>query len=384
MKKDASIRVIGGKFDDGGGKRSKIVDMIVKGVHSSEDYKFKGYHNSGYYQDLGPLLENACKYADVILWFADVPNNLPKLHDIKERNSRIILVTSKRNTDDEYAFQDIMARALAAKSNLIVEFKKSSESKAILMRLLDPLGNQWFPKTEGFSNDPVGLGAAIAKRARELMDIDRKSLVPSPEEVVPMRTGNDYKVWGFRTLDMFLDTIKRFAGTFSDLIRPANGVTRYLGNASFRCERGFPSVKFDEKIYVSRRNVDKAHINEDAFVQIGKNDTTDTLWYRGEYKPSVDAPIQLALYGYMPQIRFMIHSHVYVKDAPFTSKMIPCGGLQEIDEVMAVIKENKLIDSSAFAINLLGHGSIIFACFPWTFDQFEHRFYARPRPEIME
>ena len=55
----------------------------------------------------------------------------------------------------------------------------------------------------------------------------------------------------------------------------------------------------------------------------------------------------------------MIHSHVFVKDALITDKMIPCGALEEVNEIMKLIYNNGL--TSDFSINLKGHGSISFA-----------------------
>ena len=86
---------------------------------------------------------------------------------------------------------------------------------------------------------------------------------------------------------------------------------------------------------MSRRNVDKRYIEQEAFVPCYMDDTGNVLYY-GPYKPSVDTPIQVRLYKYFPRINYMLHSHVYVKGAPFTSKAIPCGGIQEVTEIMRV------------------------------------------------
>ena len=50
---------------------------------------------------------------------------------------------------------------------------------------------------------------------------------------------------------------------------------------------------------------------------------------------------------------------VYIDGAPFTRKMIPCGGLEEVDEIMEAVGDNR--EKDFFAINLIGHGCIVMA-----------------------
>ena len=366
-----SIVIVGGTFDEDGGSRSKIVDLIAEGVYLSDDVELTGFHNGGCYDNLSFLMENTAEKADIVLWFANVPNHLKKVTNIKNLNSKIILVGSKRNTNEEYTFQDLMAKALEKKNNLMVEFRTCLEKRDVVARLLDPLGNQWYPK-EGFSYDMVELGKAVAKRTVELTYVTRQSVYNKNSQAISPPDNSE--------TNLFLDIIRESAETFSELIRPSNGVTRYLGNASFRCERGFPSMRADNGIFVSRRNVDKAHIGRDAFVYVERVDCR--LWYHGEHKPSVDTPIQSALYALFPWTNYMLHSHVYVEGAPFSSKMIPCGGLEEIAEIISVLGEYKPLDYKSFAINLKGHGSIIFTNQPESIRSY--KFYARPRPELMK
>ena len=64
----------------------------------------------------------------------------------------------------------------------------------------------------------------------------------------------------------FFNIVKGYADVFHKLINPAPNVTRFLGNSSFRCQRGFPSFKKDGIVYVSKRNVDKRYIDKSGFV----------------------------------------------------------------------------------------------------------------------
>ena len=56
----------------------------------------------------------------------------------------------------------------------------------------------------------------------------------------------------------------------------------------------------------------------------------------------------------------MIHSHCYLKDAPYTKTPLPCGAIDEVNEIINTIKENyKSLNKTFYKINLKGHGSII-------------------------
>lgn len=170
--------------------------------------------------------------------------------------------------------------------------------------------------------------------------------------------------------ERFLEIVKRFANRFHELINPME-TTRFLGNASqrFRCERGFPSQRLDDnRILVSRRNVKKESLQGNEFVEVYEKDG-ELYFNGGGYKPSVDTPIQFELYKKLPDVNYMIHSHVYVKDAPFTEEIYPCGALEEVQEIMNVVYANNF--SSNFCINLNGHGCTIFASDLDYFDKIE-------------
>ena len=152
--------------------------------------------------------------------------------------------------------------------------------------------------------------------------------------------------------ERFLMEVKKYAETFHNLIQAQT--TRFLGNCSTRCMRGFPSERIGDLIYVSKRNVDKRYIDKDAFVPCKLED--GKVHYYNDSKPSVDTPIQVRLYELLPNINYMIHSHCYIKDAPFTKQVIPCGALEEINEIMDTIKDTQ---TEYHVVNLLGHGSTI-------------------------
>ena len=334
------ILFVAGNFDDNGGRPSSVANKFHALIDARSDVEQIAFANGGYFSEIEDILEQA-KTHDVVIWWANVPNDKPKIRDVKSVNPKTMLITSKRNDDNKYSFAELINRALESKANLCVEFSKQGET--FDMMVFGPLGNCWFN-----GNDIQKCCDILINRIAFLKNITRQGCTNVLNENSPMIPDDGE----------FFDVIKNYAEIFHKLINPAPGVTRFLGNSSFRCQRGFPSFKKDGIIYVSRRNVDKRYIDKDSFVPTKFVD--GKVFYYGDNKPSVDTPIQLRLYERLPHINYMIHSHVYIKDAPFTSHMIPCGGLEEVEEVMALIqKKYGNCDGDFYAINLVGHGSII-------------------------
>lgn len=324
---------VAGRFDYIGGRASKIGKEIFESLEQDAEY-----HNGGYFKELKRLMEEVGKY-NLIYWFADVPNDKPKLvKEIKKNNKACVLVTSKRNVDGRYAFQDLLYHALGIKSNLFVEFSKNGDKYN--GRVADPLGNVFLDYNENFSL----VGKVLSKRVHELLTYTRISSkkigdkIDAPEE------------------KEFFEIIRRYADVYHNLIHAHPEATnRFFGNASFRCERGFPSFKNDDLIFVSRRNIDKRAIDRDSFVVVKRE---LPVKYFGEYKPSVDTPIQISLYNHYPNIRYMLHSHTYIEDAPFTERIIPCGALEEAEEIIKIFPNS---EGPSFSVNLRGHGSLVLA-----------------------
>lgn len=337
------VLIVGGSFDNNGGRPSSLVDKFYNAfadIATTKEERIEVSRvNGGYFDEVEGILKETI-HADVVLWWANVPNDMPKIRDVKEVNPKCMLVTSKRNDNEKYSFGELVNRALGAKANLCVEFSKQNDGKFNMM-LFDPLGNEWYKGTNISECADV-----MAQRLIFLKSVTRQGCTwVDGEPIVPNE-------------EAFFNLVKENAEVFHELINPAPGVTRFLGNSSFRCQRGFPSFKDNKMVYVSRRNVDKRYIGRDAFVPTYLEE--GKVCYQGENKPSVDTPIQLRLYDRLPNIKYMMHAHVYVEGAPFTKHMVPCGGLEEVGEVVSAIEEfyGKL-DGDFYAINLVGHGSIV-------------------------
>lgn len=321
-----------GTFDDVGGKPSGYMRKIFEGGGAK-------VINGGNWDKLANLLNSVSDY-DLVYWFPNVPNDKEKLvSEIKKINPKCILITSKNNQDQKYSHSDLIARALNSKSNLLLELTRKDNE--ILGTVHDPLGNI-FAKDE---NNVDIVWATLYKRAKQLKGFTRVGSISIGEK---LNIPNE---------DKFFNIIREYADRFHELVHAVNS-GRLLGNASFRCERGFPSFRSANEIFVSRRNVDKRFIGPDGFVAVVPKISNQSVLYFGDIKPSVDTPIQVQLFANYQHVRYILHSHTYIDGALFTDKVIPCGALEEFDHIKSVYPDK---NSSDFFVNLLGHGSIVLA-----------------------
>lgn len=347
---------VGGRFDSYMGKFSEEDDKLYSAL------KVKGdYFNGGNAQVLDKLFENMKDYNNVF-WFAQNLENKELSKQVKRRNNNALLVNGLRN-NGKYSFADLMQYALDSRSNLIVEL---NNEKA---RVLDPLANMFLD----YTSDMNLVGRVLNGRLEELRAYSRQA----SKEV-----SGEFEVPDERE---FFDIVKNYAVKFQELIHqnPEN-THRFYGNASFRCESGFPSFRKEGFVYVSKRNVDKRDIGKEGFVQVMAE---NPVRYFGKQKPSVDTPIQLKLYEYYKNVNYMIHGHVYVNERKFTSwfrdtarftdKIVPCGALEEADEIIKLYPDR---EERSFAVNLNGHGSIVLAHDLEDFKEFE--FTGRNMPEF--
>lgn len=382
MTEPIKVLLVGGTWGTGklinpDGRKSSVVQKMYDAIYELSKKEFNmdcQLFNGGDFYELKMCMTYA-SYADITIWMPNVPDNdLPKLRDVKAVAPKTILVTSKRNFDNKYSFGDIVRRALGTKSNLLIEFTKG-ESKLFNMSVIDPLGNEWYNGT-----NIEMMVRALIERAIFLKGITRKPTIR--EDAL---FGKEKKVKAV-DVDKFVELVQRCGKVFAEYTPSANNTTRLLGNCSLvqttRCSKGFPTLRKDSGVvYVSQRNVDKQALTAKNLVPVKYID--DRICYCGENKPSVDTPIQVKLYEKLPHINYMIHSHCYIKNAPFTKRCIPCGGLEEVDEIMEVI-ENSVCgtDILYFEINLKGHGSIVMANRFALLEGIENDYYPREFPEV--
>lgn len=325
------VFVVGGDFSDTP-RESGLVKKFVSAMNVDVTLK-----NGGKYEELAEL--DFSSY-DVVFWMPNIDNSLVKIvNDIKIKYPKIILIQSKFN-NGKYVLTDLVARALKSKSNLLIEFSGSSP---YFMRLIDPLANIFIE-----TSDVESFVRVMMNRVEELLNFSRMSSISVFSKTDVPDEAEFFKI------------VESYGQKFHELIHAINQ-ERYLGNCSFRtfdfrCSFGFPSFKDASHIFVSRRNLDKRNISKESFVPVRLGE--GIVEYSGEVKPSVDTPIQLCLYELLPNIKYMLHAHVYIDNAPYTSKIVPCGALEEVGEIMNLIEDK---DTSLMFINLKGHGSIAMA-----------------------
>ena len=326
---ESKILIVGGSWDLNGGRESGFIKKFYLELLTYN--KSITYLNGGNYNDLQTIL-NSVKDYDVVCWFANVDNSLPKVRSVKKINPYTILIGSKRNDNNKYSFVEVLNRTLMERHNLSIEFSK--QEGIYKMLLFDPLGCKWY---EGTSiSDLVQnlykrlLFISNAKR-EHTYNIEGQIEIPNNEE--------------------FFSFVREAAETFHKTIDHSEGVTKFMGNASFRGK--------DNYLFVSKRDVDKSNIDKNNFVACQLNN--GILYYYGDTKPSKDTISQANLYNLFPNINYMIHSHCYAIDGKYTEMPVPCGSLDEIDEITKVI-DNQYGGNyglSLYKINYLGHGCLL-------------------------
>ncbi len=379
----AKVLIVGGTFDSEGGRPSKLINSIYNEIAGAFGWEVVLF-NGGLVTSLHNIILPAVTNYDVVLWFANVPNDVDKLRDVKAINPKAILITSKRNDDSKYTFAELISRALAIKANLTIEFSKHDDK--FNMMLFDPLGNVFY---DGF--DVSEMCANLLSRLDQLRNFTRVPTVQDTRNAAPMVPDEAE----------FFNFAHDCADIFHNLIRPVKGTERFLGNMSFRCQNGFPSFRGEDGIvYVSRRNVDKSDINAASFVPAYLDEDLTTKYF-GDNKPSVDTPVQLRLYKLFPWANYMLHAHCYVDTTNIpdsmmlrTNEPIPCGALEELSEIRIVLpaRDGSFVEFSKnaprlLAINLKGHGCILIAKDVKIFKELQkHKdncFVQRPIPEAV-
>lgn len=351
------LAIIGGIFDDNGGRPSGYVRRLTDELSGRG---LVGSLNGGHFSALEPMIATMGEFADAVLWFADVPNDKPKIvGTIKARWPKLYLVTSKRNLDGAYSTSELLGRALKTKSNLLVEM--TGDRNRVESTVMDPLGSAFCQK----ETDIAVVARVLRERLTRLAEFGRVSSKQVGDRIEPPDESE------------FFEIVRAQAERFHAIIHGI-GHERMMGNASFRCAKGFPSVREGNFIFVSRRDVDKRHIGPEAFVAVDLNSDNPVRYY-GPEKPSVDTPIQVRLYQRYPMVRYMLHSHTYIQGAWMTPEPISCGAIEEADAVCALVTNPYAKD---FAVNLRGHGSIVLAA---SLDALRNQPWApRPVPELFD
>ena len=362
-----NILIVGGTWTENEGKPSSLINKLDTEIRNNTEAIVRTF-NGGSYDELTSIIETAPNY-DYVFWFANVvDNSLAKIRNVKDYAPKCMLITSKRNDNNKYDFEELIQRALSIKANLCFEFSKI-EAKLFNIRVFDPLGCVWYNGT----NIHTAVITCL-NRLNYLKNVTRKASIWSIDDIDTEFNDRDRE---------FLEYVKSSANTFHTLMCLPDNVDRFVGNASLRfreptrCMNGFPAIRKDNVILISRRNVDKTGISEKDFVPCYLDDNGNTI-YSGQNKPSVDTPVQLRLFRELPNIDYILHGHVYIKEAQMTSMAIPCGAIEEVDEILKIVDKN----TDFTTINLKGHGCLILSSADKLDNMKNIDFVVRSIPEI--
>jgi murein DD-endopeptidase MepM/ murein hydrolase activator NlpD len=130
---DHTIRflIVGGTFNAEGGRASGYIGKLSTALASALPRAKVSLVNGGTYEALAAEIE-AVGAVTHLAWFADVPNDYPKLLPVlKKRYPAMVLVASKNNRKGLYTRDALYARMHAARNELLVEFADGPDGRLV-------------------------------------------------------------------------------------------------------------------------------------------------------------------------------------------------------------------------------------------------------------
>lgn len=320
--------IIGGDFGDRP-KKSSIIEKMA-----NQESGKTPFINGGTMDDLKNI---DLKGKNFIIWMPNISNEEEKHYPKKDVGAVLIVskVLHKGVTET-----DAISRIFKMGANAVITIDKSE--KPYRFKVIDALGNYW-----GDTHEPTQLlyiTMAISRCYGSTQRKGSKSII-NPDLTIP----------DSEDLYTFMAINHRIA----DKAESMGG--RYFGNCSTRCDKLFPTARTENgMVLVSPRNIDKASITAQDMIFIDTELEYGKIKYFGNRKPSVDTPVQLMIYNNWPKIKYMIHGHYYIYNAPFTETFHPCGDTREYYQIAPIIGQ-KYGKYAMGAINLTNHGFLLYA-----------------------
>jgi len=305
--------IVGGFWGDTP-KQSSVINKLSK-------YFECEVYNGGSMAELKEIASTIARY-DMIIWMADIANEEDDIKIVKKLGA--VLFVSKVLRPERNRI-DAVTRIFKFGGNAVLAINKSKDNN-FMFELIDALDNTWVK-----SIDLKEIALEINALTVWTKDAKRSGTLKIKN---PMET--------------FIDLNRRVAD------KSAKQNIRYFGNLSTRCTKMMPSFRTThDSCFVSARNTDKNSLEPDDMIQV--TTVNDRLRYFGERKPSVDTPVQMALYEALPEVNYFIHGHTFIENAPTTEHYYPCGDLREVPEIL------KLISGKKGVINLKMHGFLLYS-----------------------
>jgi hypothetical protein len=316
--------IIGGDFDDTQPRASSVIYKL-RDILNSEIV------NGGSLSDL-ETNANDLKGYKLVIWAPNITNEVEKIYPKKDTGSVLICTKVMRENRD---FGDAVARVFKMNANAVIAI--DSSEKPFKFTLIDALGNVWCSTSD--LNELVFKIKEIYVWSSRSIRVNTTKIELTDEELPKV------------DLTRLCSIVKSIA----DKVENERG-GRYFGNVSTRCGKMFPSYRFgSDVVLMSGRNVPKDRITPEDFVYTTLSPSKSSVLYNGEKKPSVDTPIQLAMYNHFKNINFLIHGHAYIEGVLYTNKYFPCGDLREFNELKDLLDSNQ----TTMSINLKNHGFVI-------------------------
>jgi len=119
-----NILVVGGTFDENGGKPSGFITKFAKAIGTNIVY------NGGGIEDLQTHINFV--FLDYVFWMADIPNTFPKaLPNLLAQNPRAILIQSKNNREGKYSHDELFDRMHKSGAEFLLEFTNGKDGKIL-------------------------------------------------------------------------------------------------------------------------------------------------------------------------------------------------------------------------------------------------------------
>jgi hypothetical protein len=328
----SELLIIAGVFNDKGGTASPFAEAFAEQANPLFNMRIV---NGGTPQQLEETI-NSVERCHAVVWIAHVDDSsyVPR---IKEANKRCLLVQARRNDRHRNTLGEIVTDMLKYRINLCLVV--DHDSWQFDFKVIDALGNLWY---EGA--DASKVITLLKWYICYVLDLTKVSSV-----CFDVNNGNAVIEDDFYKIIRLYDAMfKTISGKLIEGLPDDESLYRFI--------HGYPSMRVDDVILVSGRSIEGGGIGKSDFMAVEYR--KKRVFYSGGVKPSSDAAVHLQLYDYYKDIKYIIHGHCYVEHAPTTMMHVPCGYLEEVEEIKKIYQGRHHSD---FVINVLGHGCYICA-----------------------